>query len=363
MRKFPSLVPFKAGPHALDPHGVERLALSESPFGASPKALAAARAEVERINHYPNSDTEPLRGELASHYGVPADWVLVGNGADELILLTVLATCAAGGRGVTTERTFAGYTAAFETAGLTKRLVPLDENGPDVDELVDQARTADITIVCNPHNPLGRALDSDEIRRVHQATVEGNGVLVLDEAYAEFAVPQGFTSGLTNMSDTDNIVVLRTFSKAYGLAGLRCGYAIGNPRIIDAMAGLRTVLPYNVNRVAIAAATAALQDQDHLRHVVHDSIVSRTLLAEGLARYGIRCLPSQANFVLAEVGPQREAFVQQLVSEHAIQVRDGRSLGFDRHVRIGVCRPDTVARVVSAVADVHDRLTTPAGVL
>ncbi len=195
MREFPSLVPFKAGPHALDPGGVERLALSESPFGASPNALAAARAEVERINHYPNSDTEPLRGAIADHYGVPADWVLVGNGADELILLTVLATCAAGGTGVTTERTFAGYTAAFETAGLKPRLVPLDESGPDLDALADQARTADITIVCNPHNPLGRALDSDEIRRLHQATVEGNGVLVLDEAYGELASPEATDRG------------------------------------------------------------------------------------------------------------------------------------------------------------------------
>ena len=362
MREFPSLVPFKAGPHALDPAGVERLALSESPFGASPKALAAARAEVERINHYPNSDTEPLRGALAAHYGVPADWVLVGNGADELILLSVLATCAAGGTGVTTERTFAGYTAAFETAGLKPRLVPLDESGPDLDALVDQARTADITIVCNPHNPLGRALDRDEIRRVHQATVEGEGVLVLDEAYGEFASPEAFASGLTHVRDTDNVVVLRTFSKAYGLAGLRCGYAIGTPRIIDNMARLRTVLPYNVNRVAIAAATAALRDQDHLRHVVRDSMLSRTLLAEGLAGHGIACVPSQANFVLAEVGPQRAEFVARLASEHAIQVRDGRTLGFDRHVRIGVCRPDAVPRVVSAVADVHGRLTTPVGV-
>ncbi|MFF2191447.1 pyridoxal phosphate-dependent aminotransferase [Streptomyces sp. NPDC058157] len=342
---------------------MERLALSESPFGASPEALAAARAEVERINHYPNSDTEPLRGALAAHYGVPADWVLVGNGADELILLTVLATCAAGGLAVTTERTFAGYTAAFETAGLTTRLVPLDESGPDIEALVDQARTADITIVCNPHNPLGRALAADEIRRVHEATVEGGGVLVLDEAYAEFAVAQEFTSGLTRIGDTRNVVVLRTFSKAYGLAGLRCGYAIGNPRVIDSMARLRNVLPYNVNRVAIAAATAALRDQDHLRRVVRDSIVSRALITEGLAAHGIRCLPSQANFVLAEVGPHREAFVRQIVSEHAIQVRDGHSLGFDRHVRIGVCRPDAVDRVVSAIADVHDRLDTPVGAL
>lgn len=361
MRTFPTLTPFKAGRHALDPTGVRRLALSESPFGASPSAVAAAKAELSVIHFYPNSDNEPLRGEIAAHYGVPPEWVLVGNGADELILLSILASCESGDTGATTERSFQGYEASLEIAGCRTVLTPLDESGPDVPRLVEAAAGADITIVCNPHNPLGAHVTPDDVAKVHRATQRAGGVLVLDEAYAEFASPDVFTSGIDAILSSENLVVLRTFSKAYGLAGLRCGYAVGHPDIIDAMARVRTALPYNVNRVAIAAAAAALADQEHLRHVVRQTTLAREWIAEGLGARGIECLPTQTNFVLAHLGPASERVVRSLTDDFAVSVRDAAPLGFPGYARVGVCPPDEVDGVVETIAAARDRLTDTAG--
>ncbi|MFC4506707.1 MULTISPECIES: pyridoxal phosphate-dependent aminotransferase [Streptomyces] len=336
VRAFPTLTPFAAGPHAHDPRGVARLALSENPHGASPLALAAARAEVDFAHWYPHSDGEPLRSLLAARFRTAAEQVIVGNGADEMILLAALATAGTGRPAVTTERTFAGYTASLETAGHTVRQVPLlSDGGTDAAAVRRALAGAGCVMVCNPHNPTGTALNPADVSALVDAARKAGAVLVLDEAYAEFADPVTFGSGLDHL-DGGRVVVLRTFSKAYGLAGLRAGYAVGDRDVIQAMATIRTALPYNTNRVALAAAAAALSDSRHLKSVVDDCAAARRALAAELDAMAVRVLPSQTNFLLAHLGPCAGTVVDQLAAEHRVHIRHTAGLGFPNWARISV---------------------------
>ncbi|MFF5532498.1 pyridoxal phosphate-dependent aminotransferase [Streptomyces cinerochromogenes] len=327
-----------------------RLALSENALGASPNALAAAHAEIEHTHWYPHSDGEPLRGLLATHYGVPEQKVIVGNGVDEIIMLVALATSGNDKPTVLTANTFAGYAAALEISGHAVTTVPLaTAGGIDVDGVCEAAAAASCVIVCNPHNPTGTALNSEQVKVLVEACHDAGALLVLDEAYAEFADATRFGSGLPHLHGT-GLVVLRTFSKAYGLAGLRCGYALGDENLIDAMTAIRTALPYNTNRVALAAAAAALADQDHLRTVVNDCAVARQVLSSRLATMGVHSLPSQTNFVLAHLGDDAPAIVERLAGKHKIHIRDMTGLGLAGWARISVPRTRDVPLLTSALS-------------
>jgi histidinol-phosphate aminotransferase len=331
---------------------VARLALSESPHGASPLALAAARAEVESAHRYPHSDGEPLRSLLAAHYRSAAEQVIVGNGADEMILLAALATAGSGRPAVTTERTFAGYTASLESAGHPVRQIPLlPDGGTDVAAMRRALAGAGCVMVCNPHNPTGTSLNPAEVTALVDAARAAGAVLVLDEAYAEFADPARFGSGLDHL-DGGRVVVLRTFSKAYGLAGLRAGYAVGDSEVIAAMTTIRTALPYNINRVALAAACAALGDTGHLQTVVTDCAIARRALAAELAEMGVRTLPSQTNFLLAHLGEDAGTVVDRLAADHRVHIRHMAGLGFPYWARISVPAARDVPHLAAALRSV-----------
>ncbi|MER6256902.1 histidinol-phosphate transaminase [Streptomyces sp. NPDC001584] len=336
VRTFSTLTPFRASPVAHDPRDVMRLALSENAAGASPKALAAARAEIDRAHWYPHSDGEPLRGLLARHYGLPEQKVIVGNGLDELILLVALATSGNAKPTVVTANTFAGYAASLEISGHAVTTVPwAAAGGIDLDGVCEAAAGASTVVLCNPHNPTGTALNAEQVKTLVEACHDAGALLVLDEAYAEFADATRFGSGLPYLHGR-GIVVLRTFSKAYGLAGLRCGYALGDEDLISAMTAIRTALPYNTNRVALAAAAAALADQHHLRSVVNDCAVARQVLSTSLATMGVQSLPSQTNFLLAHLGDAAPGIVGRLADEHRIHIRDMTGLGLSGWARISV---------------------------
>jgi histidinol-phosphate aminotransferase len=352
VRTFPTLAPFRAGPAARDPHDMMRLALSENAVGASPKALAAARAEIERAHWYPHSDGEPLRGLLAAHYGLPERKVIVGNGVDEIILLVALAMSGNAKPTVVTANTFAGYTASLEITGHAVTTVPLaSAGGIDLDGVCEAAAGAACVVVCNPHNPTGSALNAEQVKTLVEVCHEAGALLVLDEAYAEFADATRFGSGLPHLHG-EGVVVLRTFSKAYGLAGLRCGYALGDGELIAAMATIRTALPYNTNRVALAAAAAALADQDHLRTVVNDCAVARRMLSSRLATMGVRSLPSQTNFLLVHLGDDAPGIVERLADRHRIHIRDMAGLGLSGWARISVPLARDVPLLTSALSSV-----------
>lgn len=347
-RQFETLRPFRAAPFAHDTPGTYRLALSESAWGPAPAALEAAHQAVAEAQFYPHSDGEPLRQALAKHYGVEAEGVHIGNGADEVLLIATLAVAGSGEVGVVTSGTFAGHRAALEVAGCDVRELPMERRRLPVAELAAATGDARVMILANPHNPTGSALGSDEIARIVSCAAQNGCVVVLDEAYGEFADPASFGSGLDLLSSFNNVIVVRTFSKAYGLAGLRCGYAIGSPALVDGLAAVRTVLPYNVNRVALAAATAALRDQEYLRGVVRDNRASRAAIVRRFREAGLHVVDSEANFVLLDVGAHADAVLAGM-DQRGVLARPLAALGYPGAIRLGVCRTDDVAAVVEAV--------------
>lgn len=352
------LLPARAQSFQLDPHGVVRLALSESPFGASPRALAAAAAELNHAHLYPNADCEPVRQSIATLYNLTTEHVVVGNGADELLLLIALACGGPRVRAAVCANTFAGHVASLAVAGCEVTQVPIDEAGPRLTDLLAAVETADVLYVCNPHNPTGTVLGADQLALLVQHCRRFGCALVLDEAYAEFADPQVFGSALGHVTaeDTAPVVVIRSLSKAYGLAGLRCGYALGPIPLMHRVGRIAATLPYRVNRVSLAAATAALADQNHLEQVVGETVRARTDLLKRLSTVGFRVPPTQTNFLFAQVEPGAAQFVASLMSGHNILIRELTGMGFPGWVRIGVCRPDFVPTLAEALATVRDQV-------
>jgi histidinol-phosphate aminotransferase len=340
--------PFRCGWYARDPGSAVRLALSESHGPISGGVRAAVINEIDRLHLYPDSDTEPLRGRIARAWGVDPEQIVVTNGSDEALLLTVLAATTPGDRCVATERTFGGYDAVFTVARLHRTMTRVTTNGIDVERFREALPGAGLAILCNPHNPTGACLPGSVVAGIAASAAASGTLLVVDEAYAEFADPQMFRTACEVAAGHD-VVVLRTFSKAYGISGLRCGYAIASPGIATRISALRVALPYNVNRLALAGAAAALDDQGWLAESVSNARTVRIRIAEVLGAHGIRCLPSQTNFVLAEFGDRCAAVVDRLFHDFNIIIRDARALGFPGWARIGVCVPDAADEMLNAI--------------
>ena len=268
---------------------VVKLNTNENPYPPSPRVLSALTAAVnDRLRLYPDPDARGLRTRAAAVYGVPPEYVLAGNGSDECLALLVRALVDPGDRVAFPVPTYSLYDTLVAVQGGTAVRVPWPTDFALPGELAD-AR-ARLTFLCNPNSPSGtlvaNALIEDLARRIE-------GVLVVDEAYVDFARE----SALPLVTRHPNVVVLRTFSKSFSLAGLRVGLAFGHP---DLLAGLRTVKDsYNLDRLALAAAEAALEDLDHMRTSVARVRTTRARLAHALAEIGFSVLPSEANFVLA----------------------------------------------------------------
>lgn len=359
VRTTEHLLPAKAGAFALDPNARQRLALSESAFPPSPAAVAAAGDELSRLRLYPNSDGEPLRSAIAEFHGVDSDAVVVGNGADELLLLVALATGAPGATGVVTARTFAGHAAALELAGCDVYEAATDQSGHDAADLLDAVGHAQTSIVCNPHNPTGLEMRAGEMADLVEAADQAGGHLIVDEAYIEFADPAVCPSVLPLVLRGRPVVVIRSFSKAYGLAGLRCGYAVGPAPLMRLVAQIAATLPFSTNRVALSAARAALGDQNYLAQVVAATRRSRSTMRQLLAEHGIRTTDSQTNFILAKLGAGASAVVARLASEHSTWIRDAGPMGYPGWVRIGVCHLDEAPRIVARIVELCNERRPP----
>ncbi|CAM2826301.1 pyridoxal phosphate-dependent aminotransferase [Streptomyces albus] len=311
-----------------------RLHLSESPYGASPAAVAAVTGELERINRYPAPGREGLVQALARHWELPEEHIAVANGSDELVLATALTLGDPGSPGLVTAGTFPGYLAALERIGRGAVQVPLAGSGTDTAAFADRLPGCGIGYVCNPHNPCGSALTHDELHRLVAAARDSGTPLVFDEAYHEFG-PPAQPQARTHLREDTPVLALRTFSKAYGLAALRIGYALGPADLIAEVRRTLTVLPFSVNRAAQAAALAALDDQEFLGSVRRDSAARRQWFCAELERRGYRYLPSVTNFVAVEVAASAEA-QDVLARDHGILVRDTGMFGFPGHLRVSL---------------------------
>jgi histidinol-phosphate aminotransferase len=326
-----------------------KLASNENPLGPSPKAIAAARSVLGDANRYPDGGTHLLREKLAERRGVSPEEIFVGLGSSELIDLAARVLLRAGLQGLTSVGTYAPFSVAIRASGAELVLVPQRRFAYDL-EAMAQAITPKTRVIylANPNNPTGSAFGATEFNKFVESVPDGV-LVVLDEAYVDYALSMKLQDSVDAFRKRKNLLILRTFSKVFGLAGLRIGYAIGHPDLLTAMNKLRT--PFNTSGVAQAAALAALDDHEHVTRCIETNATERKRLSEGLAKLGFQPVPSEANFVFIVVGSNAKPISDDLLQMGVI-VRPLGWMGFPEAIRISVGTAEENDKCLLAMARV-----------
>src|SRR4051794_32102461 len=316
--------------------GLERivkLASNEGAFGPLPAAVAAFQAAVGELNRYPDSGGLRLREQLGARFGLPVEQVVLGNGADELIRLCAVATLDAGERAAFPWPSFPSYVAAAACSGAAAARVPPAGRASDLERLLAEARQPGTKLVylANPNNPTGTLLDRSELRSFLDELPEGV-LCVLDEAYAEYAEEEPEGTALLN-GGAPRLAVLRTFSKVYGLAALRIGYALASAEVADALDRVRPV--FNVNQPAQEAALASLHEVEAVQLRIAHARGARQRLFDALADAGLDPEPSHTNFAYADVpGGDGEGLARRLLEREGVIVRALAGFGAPGAIRV-----------------------------
>jgi len=330
-----------------------KLASNENPFGPSPRARRALIRGLAGINRYPDGSCFILKRALSAALQVPEDRVVFGNGSNEIIELLVRTFLKPGAEAVTAESTFLVYDLIVQAAGGKIRKAPLVKftyDLPAMRSLVNRKTT--LVFIANPNNPTGTIVREPELVRFLRGLPK-NILVVMDEAYAEFATDPQYPRSLKLLSAFPNLVILRTFSKIYGLAGLRIGYGIARPEIVDYLNRVRQ--PFNVSSLAQAAACAALTDTPFLKKTTGNNRRGLQFLYREFNRLGLRYIPTQANFVLFAVPGPGEKYYQLLLREGVI-VRPMGGYRLPGWLRATVGLPKENARLIQALEKVRFNL-------
>jgi histidinol-phosphate aminotransferase len=326
-----------------------KLSANENPLGASPRAKEAILNALETIHRYPDGACTILRDALSDFYGLPPDHFAFGNGSDELIHLFGVAYLEPGDGLMMGQPSFVRYEASAQLNRATLQAIPLTPDFRHDLEAMANAITerTKLVYIANPNNPTGTIVSRAELERFLERAPD-HVLVILDEAYFEYADHPDYPNGLDYVRAGRNVVVFRTFSKAYGLAGLRIGYAMGNPEFLDPIERVRE--PFNVNTLAQVAAAAALRDQAHVAHTRALNREGLNLFSAACERLGLRYVPSYANFLLIEIG-ERCAQVHQQLLERGILTRTGEVFGMPTYLRVNTGTPEQNARFVEALTD------------
>jgi histidinol-phosphate aminotransferase len=345
-----------------------KLDSNENPFGPSARAVDAMRAVLNGANFYPDDDCSQLRQRLASHHGVPVEQVLVTAGSTGMLSLLCQTLLAPGLNAVTSERSFIVYSMAVQAAGARLIEAPMlsGEDTFDLDAILGAIDSnTRIVFLPNPNNPTGTMLKAAAVERF-LAQVPSHAVVVLDEAYYEFAVYFAalqrvtYPNSLEYLRQGASVVVLRTFSKAHGLAGLRVGYGLGPAELLGYCARMRNT--FSVSSVAQAAAIEAIHDAEHIQRVVENNVLQSRVLGQGLSAIGYRVVPTSANFVFCDLGEDAGSFANRLQDE-GVAVRPLGSWGAPNCIRVTIGTPEQnqaflqAARRVGARVPLADRRT------
>ncbi len=321
-----SILPYRPGKPIEDvarEFGLERiakLASNESPLPPFAEVQAAITAAIPRVHRYPDNNRYELREALADHLGVSGDYLWFGGGSNELMLMTAIAVGGPGTSAVHAWPSFGLYRIATQVAMAEGIEVPLDaDHRHDLDRMLGEIRPdTTVVYVCNPNNPTGTHVAAEAVWEFVDAVPEGV-LVVVDEAYFEYAQAADYGTALPLALERPNVVVARTFSKVYGLAGLRCGYMVGPPEVLAEFR--RVQLPFTTNTLAQVAAVEALRHQDRVAERVQRNAEGLKLFAEELAARGIPFADSQTNFVyLHPGGNDAQAFKRELLT-HGVIVR------------------------------------------
>ena len=333
-----SLVPYTPGKPIEEverEYGIKRavkLASNENPLGPSPEAVKVLRERLAELHRYPDGDCFYLKRGLAHRLGVAPSRLIFGNGSNELIELAIRTFLRPGDEAVLADQAFVIYRLVVRVAGGRSKIIPLRDFTHDLDAM-GAALTAETRLVflANPNNPTGTIYKKKEWERFLER-VSAEVLIVVDEAYGEYVRDADYPDSLVYEGANKTILTLRTFSKMYGLAGLRIGYGVGPESIVAMMHRVRQ--PFNVNAAAQWAALAALEDQPHKTRTLETNRRGMEFLQEKLVRLGIRYVPSEANFLLIHVGDGSRVF--QGLLRRGVIVRPMQEYGLPEYIRVTV---------------------------
>jgi histidinol-phosphate aminotransferase len=331
---------------------VFKLSSNETPLGASPKAIAAYKAVAAHLEDYPDGASTELRGAIAHAYGLDSDRIVCGAGSDDLINLIADAYLADGDEAIHTTHGFLVYPIATLGSGAKPIVASETDYTANVDTMLAAvSERSKVVFLANPNNPTGTYVPFDEVKRLHRG-LPGNVLLVLDAAYAEYVRRNDYAAGIELVATSENVVMLRTFSKIFGLAGLRLGWLYGPEHVVDAINRIRG--PFNINAAAQAAGIAALTDTAHIEAArVHNDKWLDWLTVE-IRKLGLEVTPSIANFVLIHF-PERKGRTAQeadaFLTKRGLILRRVKAYKLPNALRMTVGSEESNRLVVAALAE------------
>lgn len=323
-----------------------KLASNENPLGPSPMAIEAIRQAMPKLNRYPDGSGHDLIRKISDHIGVLPRHIVLGNGSDEIIGMLAFALLQPGDEAVMPNPSFLMYDIMVRGAGAVPISVPLTSLAIDLDRILERitAKTR-IIFLCNPNNPTGTIITKSDFDTFLKEIPDGI-IVVMDEAYIEFVRDQNCAVSLEYMDDRTPLVVLRTFSKVYGLAGLRIGYGVMPTAIADILNRIR--LPFNANSLAQVGAGAALEDTSFIEKVISVIHEGLDFLYDALDRLGIGYFPTQTNFFLIDVRKDADRIYENMLRQGVI-VRSMKSYGYPDYIRVNVGRHEENVRFLQAL--------------
>ncbi len=339
----------------LDPSRIIKLASNENPLGPSPRALAAVREGLGQIARYPDGSGFTLKEKLAGKLNVEMAQLTLGNGSNDVLDLIARVFLGPGRSAVFSEYAFAVYPIATQAVGAKAAVAKAHDGsrgprfGHDLKAMLEQvAEDTAVVFLANPNNPTGTWLGRRELWEFLKALPKGV-VAVVDEAYREYVEIEDYPDTLAWLAEFPNLIVTRTFSKAYGLAGLRVGYAVSSPEIAELLNRVRQ--PFNVNALALLAAQAALDDEEHLQASLKLNREGKEQLAEGFLALGLEFIPSLGNFITVDVGCEASYVFAALLKQGVI-VRPIANYGLPNHLRVSVGTEAENSRFLKALEQV-----------
>jgi histidinol-phosphate aminotransferase len=347
--KITSYIPGKSIEEVQKEFGAKKwikLASNENLLGPSPKAVAAIRKELRNIYLYPEGPCTVLRQALARKFSLPEGMVVISNGADNLILMIACAFVDEGNEVVMADPTFSVYTNVTQIMGGRPIKVRLKDFTHDLDSMLKKVnRKTKLVFICNPNNPTGTT-NSQKSFDHFLSKLPKQVIVVLDEAYGDFVEDSFYPNGLDYIKERKQVILLRTFSKVYGLAGLRIGYALGREDLVDCLYQVRD--PFPVHRLAQVAAVAALNDEDHAIKSIQLVYEGKRYLYKELDKMGVSYVPSQANFIFIDFEKDSEEVFQALLREGII-IRPGKIWDYPTFARVTIGRIEDNQRFIKAL--------------
>ena len=337
----------------LDEAKIVKLASNENPLGLSPRARAAIEAAVPELGRYPDGNGFELKTALAARYRVPIERIVLGNGSNDLLEMAAIAFLAPGRSAVYSQHAFAVYPLATQARGARGIVVPAAKGyGHDLDAMRGAiAADTRVVFIANPNNPTGTLLSGEQLEAFLRQIPAGV-IVVVDEAYSEYLPAAARYDSLGWLARYPNLIITRTFSKAYGLAGLRVGFALCDARVADLLNRVRQ--PFNVNNLALVAATAALGDEAFVHRSHELNLAGMRQLTDGFKRLGLAWIPSVGNFVSVAIpragSEARAGKVYEKLLRLGVIVRPVVGYGLPDHLRVTVGLPEENERFLAALA-------------